>query len=68
MPSEVLLLHCSDGADVIMICTENNAYSADVQKDRKGEFIILPDELLPKRKNRKAYLGKGASPDSEAQP
>jgi len=63
--SEVLRLHCTDGPDVIMLVTEDDAFTSDVQKDEKGEFIILPPELKPNRKNRKVYLmGKA----KEAQP
>jgi len=56
--SEVLRLRCIDGSDVIMILTDDDAYSVDVQRDGKGEFIILPNGLKPKRKQRKVYLGK----------
>lgn len=56
--SEVLRLYCTDGPDVIMIFTDDNAYHADVQKDEEGEFIILPDGLKPKQKQRKVYLIK----------
>lgn len=55
--SEVLRLHCTDGPDVIMILTNDDAYSVDVQRDAKGEFIILPNDLKPKRKQRKIYVG-----------
>jgi len=56
--TEVLRLRCSDGPDVVMILTNNNAYDVDVQRDEKGEFIILPNSLKPKRKQRKIYLTK----------
>ena len=55
--TEVLRLYAADGKpDIIMICTKDNAFDAEVQSDAKGEFIMLPDELLPKRKQRKVYL------------
>ena len=58
MPSEVLRLHCANAPDVIMLLTTDDAYFADVQSDEKGEFIILPNDFKPKRKQRKCYLLK----------
>lgn len=55
---EVLRLYCSSAPDVIMILTKDNAYTAEVQSDEKGEFITLPQGLKPKRKERKVYLLK----------
>ena len=56
--SAVLRLHCTDGPDIIMILTDDDAYTIDVQRDQKGEFIVLPNDIKPKRKQRKVYLMK----------
>jgi hypothetical protein len=55
--SEVLRLHCTDGKpDLIMLLTDEDAFTVDVQKDEKGEFIILPNGFMPKKKQRKIRL------------
>jgi hypothetical protein len=52
--SGVLRLHTADGKpDLIMLLTEDDAFTIEVQRDEKGEFIILPDNFMPRRKNRK---------------
>ena len=56
--SEVLRFHCKDGSDLIMLLTEDNAFTVEIQEDSKGEFIILPKNFMPKRKNRKIRVGK----------
>lgn len=46
-----------------MLFTHDDAFTAEVQEDRKGEFIILPDGFMCKRKNRKVRkvrIGKEA--------
>lgn len=56
--SEVLRLVCKEKPDIILILTEDNAFDVEVQEDEKGEFIILPPEIKPTRKNRKVRLLK----------
>lgn len=55
--SAVLRLRCKDKPDIILILTEDNAFDVEVQEDEKGEFIILPPEIKPHRKNRKVRVG-----------
>lgn len=45
-------------SDLIMLLTDDNAYTVEVQQDALGEFIVLPDEILPHRKERIARLRK----------
>lgn len=57
--TEVLRLRCSDGKpDLLMLLTEDDVFAVEIQKDEKGEFIMLPDGFIPKRKNRKIRVGK----------
>ena len=56
--SEVLRLHYKDGPDLIMLLTEDDALTVEIQQDGKGEFIILPKNFMHKRKNRKIRVGR----------
>ena len=53
-----LRLHMAEGSgpDQLMFLTDDDSFFADVQKDEEGEFVILPDQISPRRKNRKVYL------------
>lgn len=42
--------------DLLMFLTDDNAYTVPIENDAKGEFVILPPEVKPRRKNRKIYL------------
>ena len=56
--SEVLRLHSADEKpDLIMLLTEDDAFTVEVQKDEKGEFIILPRDFMPEGKERKVRVG-----------
>lgn len=56
--SEVLRLNIKNGPDLIMLLTEDDAFPVEIHQDNKGEFIILPKDFMPERKNRKIRVGR----------